>query len=134
MARDLFYRVACPESGRNYRVTGKKGLEAFALHALTLHLAGAADSLSGFARTALRGLLIMAAELHLAEHAFTLKLLFQRLQRLIDVIITDENLHLNANSNSKILKNKRLRAPRGVPAANLGQPITQILRSPNDFC
>jgi len=35
----------------------------------------------------------MAPQFHLAEHALALKLLFERLQRLIDVIVTDENLH-----------------------------------------
>lgn len=40
----------------------------------------------------------MAAEFHLAEHAFALKLLFERLQRLVDVIVTNENLHLAENS------------------------------------
>lgn len=40
----------------------------------------------------------MPAEFHLAEHAFALELLFQGFQRLIDVVVTDENLHLAENS------------------------------------
>lgn len=36
----------------------------------------------------------MAAQFHLAEHAFTLKLLLERLQRLIDIVVANENLHL----------------------------------------
>ncbi len=35
----------------------------------------------------------MAAQFHLAEHAFTLEFLFQRLEGLIDIVVTDENLH-----------------------------------------
>jgi hypothetical protein len=35
----------------------------------------------------------MAAELHLAENALALHLLLQRLEGLIDVVVTDENLH-----------------------------------------
>jgi len=35
----------------------------------------------------------MAAELHLAEDALALHLLFQRLEGLVDVVVTDENLH-----------------------------------------
>ena len=35
----------------------------------------------------------MAAELHLAENPLTLHLLLERLEGLIDVIVTDENLH-----------------------------------------
>jgi len=79
-------------------------LEAFALDALALHLAGAAHGLGRLTGAALGGLLIMAAELHLAEHALALKFLFERLQRLVDVIITDENLHLVASSKQGFAK------------------------------
>ena len=40
----------------------------------------------------------MAAQLHLAENTLALHLLFERLQRLVDVVVTDENLHLAAYS------------------------------------
>jgi hypothetical protein len=36
----------------------------------------------------------MLAELHLAEDAFALHLLLQRPQRLVDIVVTDENLHV----------------------------------------
>ena len=35
----------------------------------------------------------MAPELHLAEDAFTLHLLLQRLQRLVDIVVPDDHLH-----------------------------------------
>jgi hypothetical protein len=35
----------------------------------------------------------MAAQLHLSEDAFTLHLLLERLERLIDVVVANENLH-----------------------------------------
>jgi hypothetical protein len=35
----------------------------------------------------------VAAELHLAENALALHLLLQRLESLVDVVVTDENLH-----------------------------------------
>ena len=35
----------------------------------------------------------MAAELHLAEDALALHLLLQRLEGLVDIVVTDENLH-----------------------------------------
>jgi hypothetical protein len=35
----------------------------------------------------------VAAELHLAENALALHLLLQRLEGLVDVVVTDENLH-----------------------------------------
>jgi hypothetical protein len=69
-------------------------LETFALDAFTLHFAGAADGFGGFAGAALGGFFVVAAEFHLAEHAFALKFLFERLQRLVDVIVANENLHL----------------------------------------
>jgi hypothetical protein len=40
----------------------------------------------------------MPAELHFAKNAFALHLLLERLQRLIDIVVTDENLHLAACS------------------------------------
>jgi hypothetical protein len=73
-------------------------LEALALDALALHLAGATDRFGRLAGAALGGLFVVAAKFHLAEHAFALKFLLERLQRLIDVIVTDENLHLADNS------------------------------------
>ena len=36
----------------------------------------------------------MAAELHLAEETFALHLLLQRLEGLVDIVVTDENLHV----------------------------------------
>ena len=41
----------------------------------------------------LGGLLVMAAELHLAEDALALHLLLQHLDGLVDIVVTDENLH-----------------------------------------
>src|ERR1700712_4865581 len=73
-------------------------LEAFALQALALHLACAADGLCRLAGAALGRLLVMAAELHLAEDAFALHLLLERLERLVDIVVTNKNLHCAVNS------------------------------------
>ncbi len=51
----------------------------FALHALALQLAITSDGLSPLAGTLFTRLFIVSAELHLAEDAFTLHLLFERL-------------------------------------------------------
>ena len=77
---------------------GAGGLEAFALQALALQLAGAADSLGSLAGTALGWLFEMAAQLHLAENTLALHLLLERLERLVNIVVTDENLHLAAYS------------------------------------
>ncbi len=69
-------------------------LKTFALDPLAFHLPGAAHGFCGFASATFRGFFVVPAQFHLAEHAFALKLLFERLQRLVDVIVTNENLHL----------------------------------------
>jgi hypothetical protein len=67
--------------------------ETFALRTLARQLAGAADSFRTFTRALFRRLFVMVTALHFAESAFPLHLLFERLQRLIDVVIADENLY-----------------------------------------
>src|SRR5260221_14695595 len=67
--------------------------DAFALGALALELAGASDRGRAFAGTLLARLLIVAAQLHLAVDAFPLQLLFERAQRLLDIIVANDDLH-----------------------------------------
>ena len=73
------------EAVRRYR-------KPFALHALALQLAIAADGLGPLAGALLARLLIGTAELHLPEDAFALHLLLQRLERLVDVVVADDDL------------------------------------------
>lgn len=73
-------------------------LEAFALDALALHFAGAADSLGGFAGAALGRLFIVPTQLHFTENAFALEFFLEGLEGLIDVIVANENLHLTDHS------------------------------------
>ena len=68
-------------------------MKSFALSALARQLAGAAHRLRAFTGALFRGLLVMIAALHFAESAFPLHLLFERLQRLIDVVVAYENLY-----------------------------------------
>src|ERR1700742_133908 len=67
--------------------------QTFALQLLAGELACAAHGFRLFAGFLFRGLFVMAAELHLAENALALHLLLQRLEGLIDIVVTDENLH-----------------------------------------
>ncbi len=55
-------------------------------------LAGAPDGLAPFPARGLGGLLVVFPELHLTEHAFTLKALFQNSKGLVDVVIAYLNL------------------------------------------
>src|SRR3984885_15008475 len=79
-------------TGAEYRLRLHRQ-QAFALQLLAGQLARAAHGLGLFTGLLLGGLFIMAAELHLAENALTLHLLLQRLESLVDIVITDENLH-----------------------------------------
>src|SRR5208283_4835494 len=72
--------------------------ESLTLDPLALHLAGAANGFRGLAGAALGRLLIVPPQLHLAENPLPLHLLLERLQRLVDIVVTDENLHLAACS------------------------------------
>ncbi len=66
----------------------------------------------------LGGLLVVAAELHFAEHAFALQLLLKRFERLIDIVVTNENLHLAMRSTKKLKTGKREARPIGAVSAN----------------
>jgi len=76
----------------------KKMLEPLALQPLAFHLAGAAHGLGSLTGSAFRRFLIVPSQFHLAEHALALHLLLERFQRLIDIVVTNENLHLAAFS------------------------------------
>ena len=71
----------------------RRGDQAFALGALAGQLAGAAHGFRLLAGALFRGLLVSDVALHLAERAFALHLLLQGFQRLIDVVVADENLN-----------------------------------------
>jgi hypothetical protein len=50
---------------------------------------------SAFSRVLLsEGFSIMPTELHLAEDALALHLFLQHLEGLVDIVVTDENLHV----------------------------------------
>ncbi len=67
--------------------------EAFALGAFAGQLARTAHGLGLLASFTLRRLFEMVATLHFAEETFTLHLLLERFQRLIDVVIADHDLN-----------------------------------------
>src|SRR5262245_40871420 len=67
--------------------------QPFALQFFAGEFAGAAQSLCLFPRALLRGLFIVAAQLHLAKYAFPLHLFLEGFESLVDIVIADENLH-----------------------------------------
>ena len=80
------------------RRQAKRGLEAFAFQPLALHLAGAAHGFGRLAGALFARLLKMPAQLHFPKNAFALHLLLERLERLINIVVANENLHLAAFS------------------------------------
>src|SRR6056297_472176 len=66
---------------------------AFALSLLPRELPGPADRLGLLTRALFGRLLEMLPKLHFAEHAFALELLFQRAERLVDIVVADTDLH-----------------------------------------
>jgi hypothetical protein len=81
------------------------------LRALAGQFAGAADGFSSFARALFGRLFKIRPALHFAESAFPLHLFLERLQRLIDVVFTDENLNQDESSLLRRWKMLPFRAP-----------------------
>ena len=88
----FFYAGSGRSRGR-HKPARRTYLIALALHALAQQLAIAADRLGFFPRPPLRGLFVIAPQLHFSEHPFALHFLFQGSQSLIDIIIANEDLH-----------------------------------------
>ena len=84
--------------------------QAVALHFLAGELAGAADSYRLLPRFLFRGFLVTAVELLLAEDALALHLLLQH--RLVEFVVTDENLHASFLFNPAVDSISLPRRPR----------------------
>ena len=86
-----------PKAGAVLTAARRAGLrsrqQAFALGALASQLASAANGFSLLASALFRGLLEVHVALHFTEAAFTLHLLLQGFQRLIDIVVANENLN-----------------------------------------
>src|SRR5438270_7399080 len=84
------------DGGRLRRRTCRIALgagRAFALGALALELAGAADRGGALTRPLFRRLLVVTAQLHLAVDALALQLLLERAQRLLNIVVANDDLH-----------------------------------------
>jgi len=68
--------------------------QSFALGLFARDLSGAANRLGPFAGTSFAGFLEMLPKLHFAEDAFTLHLLFQGSERLINIVVANADLHV----------------------------------------
>src|SRR5690606_26451153 len=80
-------------AGNTLPARKRRSADAVALRPLALQLAGAAHGGGALARTLLARLLVMTAQLHLAIDALTLQLLLERAQRLVDIVVANDDLH-----------------------------------------
>src|SRR5688500_7575575 len=70
----------------------------------------------------------MTAQLHLAIDALTLQLLLERAQRLVDIIVANDDLHKSRLASFKL----RARNRPGEPGARPGHPASTSLG--NEYC
>ncbi len=112
--------------------------DAVTLRALALQLTGAANGGSLFAGTLFRRLLVMTTQLHLPIDTFALKLLLERAQSLIDIIVADDDLHkavylqsTRGRSGAKPHNhiNKRTFAPRTLVRFVIGRAVSAYRRN-----
>jgi hypothetical protein len=88
-------------TGTTGATCGRRGLagqETFALHLLAGELAGAAHGLGLLTRFLLGRLFEVVPQLHLAENALALHLLLEGFERLIDIVVANQNLHAVCSS------------------------------------
>jgi hypothetical protein len=68
----------------------------------------------------------MAAELHLAENALALHLFLQRLESLVDVVVTDENLHAAFLLNGSLLSDAQRAANGPLSRAQIAERALKV--------
>src|SRR3546814_910050 len=83
----------CPYAGGNVKCEKRALPNAVAFRPLTLQLACATDSGGIFPGALFRRLFIVAAQLHFAIHPVALQLLLERPQRLVNIVVANDNLH-----------------------------------------
>jgi hypothetical protein len=86
-------RIDSRLASRPGRRLGLGGKQTFALGPLASEFARSADGFGPLTRFFLRRLFVMSAQLHFAENAFALHLFLQRFKGLINVVVTNEDLH-----------------------------------------
>ena len=88
-AAERWYHCSAPSAAGG---GGSSRKATLTLSAFARELAGTAYSFGLLPGLLLGGLLVVVAQLHFAEDALALKLLFQRTQRLIDIVIANNYL------------------------------------------
>src|SRR5579884_1359137 len=72
--------------------------QPYRLEALAFQFPCAPDGFGGFPRAAFRGFFVVPPNFHLSENSLPLQLFLERFERLINIIIANQNLHLAHHS------------------------------------
>src|SRR5215472_4792255 len=80
-------------SGSSWRFPGLHRQQTLPLQLFAGELTGTADGFRLLPDSPLGRFFVMVAELHFAEEPLTLHLLLQRPEGLVDIVVTNENLH-----------------------------------------
>src|SRR6266481_2462671 len=79
-------------SAGRHLLSFRSGDKPFALGLLARELAGSPDRFALFPSRLLGGLLVKSPAFHFAKHTFALHLLLEHAERLIDIVVADEDL------------------------------------------
>jgi hypothetical protein len=108
--RDVCYGYTLSEpkfgskGGKRLQLPARSGtcqpywLEALAFQPLAFEFPCAPDCFGGLARAAFRRFFIVPPNFHFSENSFPLQLFLERFERLINIIIANQNLHLADHS------------------------------------
>jgi hypothetical protein len=96
-------RAGAASSGGSWDHPRLHRQQTLALHLFAGELAGAADGFRFLPDSLLGGFFVTAAEPHLAEDALALHLFLQHPEGLVDIVVTDENLHGRSSSIERLM-------------------------------
>jgi hypothetical protein len=99
--------------------------QTLALQLFAGEFAGATDGFRLLPDSPFRRFLVILAQLHLAKETFALHLLFQRPEGLVDIVVTDENLHVVFSSLIRRLIRPTVKAAWPL-AHGYAQPLLSI--------
>jgi hypothetical protein len=110
-------------SGSSWGFPGLHRQQTLPLQLFAGELTGTADGFRLLSYSPFGRFFVMTAELHFAEEALTLHLLLQRLEGLVDIVVTNENLH------AAFLFNRAIDGPNGQGAQPTGTRSCTMPRS-----
>jgi hypothetical protein len=107
--------------------------QTLALHLFAGELAGAADGFRFLPDSLLGGFFVTAAEPHLAEYALALHLFLQHPEGLVDIVVTDENLHGRSSSIERLMARWQGARATGARICTIRVPMAPAVRTNVDI-